>query len=282
MSELQQIQHRIHSIRGKQVMLDRDLAELYGVETRSLKQAVKRNKERFPEDFILELNEKETHELVSQNVIPSKQYFGGAMPYAFTEQGVAMLSGVLKSKKAVKVNIQIMRAFVAMRRFLAQNENFLEKFHKIDQKLLEHDKRLEVIFSRIDSKLPPSTGIFFEGQAFDAHELVSRPIRSAKEEIVLIDNYVDESVLALLKKRSKGVKATVYTRKNQGHALDVKKFKEQYSNTEIKEFNKSHDRFMIIDRKEVYHIGASLKDLSKKWFAFSRLKISPELILQRL
>ncbi len=278
------IKSKIHTIRGLQVMLDRDLAMLYGIDTRSLKQAVKRNSERFPKDFILKLNKEEVDFLVSQNVIPSKQHLGGSLPYAFTEQGVAMLSSVLKSQKALKVNIGVMRTFVEMRKFLHNNAQIFQRMDSAERKLLEHDEKFEEVFNAIQEKdLKPEKGVFLNGQVFDAYKFVSNIIRSAKKSIILIDNYVDESVLTLLSKRNKGVKAVILTKNiSRELALDIERFNSQYEEVQVMEFGDSHDRFLVIDEQEIYHVGASLKDLGKKWFAFSKLDKDSHKVLERI
>jgi hypothetical protein len=283
MEAIDTIKSKIHSIRGVQVMFDRDLAELYEVETRSLKQAVKRNSNRFPQDFLLVLTEAEIELMVSQSVIPSRQHVGGARPYAFTEQGVAMIASILKSNKAIEININIMRAFVAMRKFLMQNANIFQKFQQIDQKLIEHDTSLDRIFRVIESNsIMPERGIFFEGQIFDSYKFISDLIRSAKTSIILIDNYIDESVLAIFSKKKDKVKVTLYTKEiSKQLEADKDKFNKQYGNLEIKEFNLSHDRFLIIDN-QMYHVGASLKDLGKKWFAFSKFDKEGLMLIDKL
>jgi hypothetical protein len=274
------IKDKIHTIRGLQVILDRDLAELYQVETRALKQAVNRNKKRFPVDFMFVLTDKEIGFLVSQSVIPSKKYLGGASPYAFTEQGVANLSSVLKSDKAIEINIQIMRAFVEMRRIIGVKAHIFQRLDQIELKQIDHDNKFEQVFKAIEDKsIKPSKGIFFDGQIFDAYTFISNLIKSAKS-IILIDNYIDESVLTLFS--VKKINITIYTNVTKKLELDVKKFNSQYGNITLKKFTKSHDRFMIIDNKEVYHFGASLKDLGKKWFAFSRFDKDALKLLDKL
>ncbi len=277
------IKNKIHTIRGLQVMLDRDLAKLYDVKTRALKQAVNRNKERFPSDFMLILTENEVEIMVSQNVIPSKQHLGGALPYAFTEQGVANLSSVLTNDKAIEVNIQIMRAFVSMRKFISTNAQIFQKLDRTEQKLLEHDHKFEQVFQAIESKnIKPEKGIFFNGQVFDSYKFISDLIRTAKKSIILIDNYVDDSVLTLFTKRKDNITVTIYTKEiSKQLKLDLKKYNSQYPKIIIKEFKHSHDRFMIID-DNVYHIGASLKDLGKKWFAFSKFGKEALMLLKKL
>ncbi|MBI2112921.1 ORF6N domain-containing protein [Candidatus Woesearchaeota archaeon] len=286
MSELvasDDVSTKIFTLRGRQVILDRDLAVLYGIETRALKQAVNRNKKRFPSDFMFIINQNEIEMMVSQNVIPSKQFLGGSLPYAFTEQGVANLSSVLNNDKAIDINIKIMRAFVAMRRFISSNVQVFQRLDRIELKQIEHDKKFEQVFKAIeDRSIKPSKGIFFDGQVFDAHKFISSLIRSAKKSITLIDNYVDESVFALFSE-CQGIKIIIYTQNvTPKLELDVQKFNSQYGSLEIRKFIKSHDRFMIIDEEEVYHFGASLKDLGKKWFAFSSFKKEALEILNKL
>lgn len=278
LSETIDIQPMIKVIRGQQVMLDSDLSALYGVETRRLNEQVKRNIERFPDDFMFQLRKEELDNLMSQNATSS---WGGTrkLPYAFTEQGIAMLSSVLKSQTAVEVNIRIMRAFIAMRRFIATNAQLFQRLETIEYHQLEMkqhqevtDRRIDEVFKRLDTDIPPMQGIFYDGQVFDAYRFVSDLIRKAKQSIVLIDNYVDDTVLTLLDKRSEGVSATIYTQRiSSQFQLDVDRHNSQYPLIEIKRFNKAHDRFLLIDN-EVYHIGASIKDLGKKWFGFTLMR----------
>ena len=279
----EEIQSKIFTIRDQQVMLDRDLAGLYQVETRALKQAVKRNLDRFPDDFMFELTDIEIDFLVSQSVIPSKKYLGGAKPFAFTEQGVSMLSAVLTTKTAVQVNIAIFRAFTKMKKFIATNATIFQKFNYIEQKLIKHDENFEKIFKAIEAKeIKPKQGIFFDGQIFDAYLFITSLIKEAKKSITLIDNYIDESVLTLLSKNQK-IKVTIYSKNiTKQIRLDLEKYNSQYNPITIKKFNSSHDRFLIIDEKEIYHFGASLKDLGKKWFAFSKFDIDAITILSKL
>ncbi len=279
----QQIEYKIFTLRNQQVMLDRELAELYHVETRVLKQAVKRNIDRFPDDFMFNLTKDEIDFMVSQNVIPSKKHLGGARPYAFTEQGVSMLSSVLKSKIAIEVNIAIFRAFAKMRKFLVNNAAIFQKFNYIDQKLLQYDENFEKIFRAIERKdLKPKQGIFYDGQIFDAYVFVSDLIKSAKKSIVLIDNYVDETVLTLFSKNQK-IEVTIFTKNISNQLkLDLKKYNEQYKPITVRKFSSAHDRFLIIDDEDIYHFGASLKDLGKKWFAFSKFDMKAVEILNKL
>lgn len=278
----------IHTLRGEQVMLDRDLATLYQVQTRALKQAVKRNTRRFPDDFMFVLEESEVDLLVSQSVIPTKGVLGGAMPFAFTEQGVAALSSVLTSERAIEVNIAIMRAFVSMRRLLAASTPLLDRLETLEKRQIAHeiraDERFEQLFTALETaNTPPAQGVFFDGQIFDAYVFVNDLLRSAQRSIVLIDNFIDDSVLLQLAKRPQGVSATVLT-KSIGPQLeqDLKKHNSQYPPIRVGAFPHSHDRFLILDDETVYHVGASLKDLGKKWFAFSRMDKASLSIMERV
>ncbi|MDK2831665.1 MAG: hypothetical protein PWQ75_1417 [Methanolobus sp.] len=296
---IEDIQSQIYTIRGVQVMLDEDLASLYHVETRVLNQAVKRNKDRFPEQFCFQLTAEEYELLRSQIVIlegdaaltsqdvtlesrrgKHRKY----LPYAFTEQGVAMLSAVLKSNVAVQMSVQIINAFVAMRRFISSNAHIFQRLDTLEIKQLETDKKINHVLNAIESKeIQPKQGIFFEGQIFDAYNFVADLIRTARTSITIIDNYVDDTVLTHLTKRNDGVDVTIFTKTiSKQLALDLKKFNSQYPPIEIREFKNSHDRFMIIDDKTVYHFGASLKDLGKKWFAFSKMDFGAVEMLTRL
>jgi hypothetical protein len=283
-----EIQKFIYTIRGLQVMLDRDIAAFYEVKPFRLREQVKRNIKRFPSDFMFILTSDEVDYMVSQNAIPSKKQLGGHLPYVFTEQGVANISGILTSSRAIQVNIQIMRAFVAMRKFITTNGQIFQRLDNIEQKQLQYqtetEKKFNKIFDAIEEKeIQPKQGIFFNGQIFDAYKFVSDLIRAAKESIVLIDNYIDDTVLTLFIKRKKCVKVMIFTKTiSKRLALDVEKYNSQYPMVEVKEFRNSHDRFIIIDNKHVYHIGASLKDLGKKWFAFSKFDKEAFTLLGRL
>lgn len=268
----QRIQHRIFTIRNVQVMIDRDLAELYGVETRALKQAVKRNLQRFPEDFMFEITPDEVEILVSQSVIPSKKQLGGALPFAFTEQGVASLSAILTSQIAIEAHLRIMRAFVSMRRFMSQNALVFERMDAIERRQYATDTKVDAILDAIEAKNePPAQGVFYDGQIFDAYSFVSDLVRSAKQRIVLIDNYVDDTTLTLLSKNQQA-DITIYTQSiSKQLALDVAKYNSQYKSITVKELKTVHDRFLILDDERCYLIGASLKDLGKKLFGFSTL-----------
>lgn len=293
------VESLIRVIRGQQVMLDRDLAELYGVETRRLNEQVKRNIERFPEDFMFQLTKEEFENWKSQFATSNSIVMGARKrPYAFTEQGVAMLSGVLKSSTAVEANIRIMRAFVSMRHFMVNNAAIFQRLetiefnqlesNKVQAKILAHqevqDHRIDEIFRRLDEGMyKPKQGIFFDNQIYDAYSFVSELVKSAKQRIILIDNYVDESVLTLLDKREDTVSAIIYTQQiSRQLRLDIDRHNSQYPPIEISVFRRSHDRFLCID-DTVYHVGASIKDLGKKWFAFSKMEdFKPEELVAKI
>ncbi len=269
--ELAIIQNKILVIRNQQVMIDRDIAELYGVETRILNQAVKRNMERFPNEFCFQLNEDEFEKWKSQFVISNSIKMGlRKRPFAFTEQGVAMLSAVLKSDKAVTASIQIIKAFVSMRRFLLSNAQIFQRLDSLEIHRIESDKRIDELFTRMDRyKIDDTQGIFFQGQIFDAYAKFQSFIAQAQKEIVLIDNYVDITVLERLATKNSGVDVTIYTLPNTRlTAQDIRTFNAQYPTLTVKHTSQMHDRFLIIDNRILYHVGASLKDLGKKCFAF--------------
>ena len=285
------IETLIKVIRGQQVMLDKDLATLYGVEAKVLNQAVKRNIERFPDDFRFQLIKEEC--LRSQIVTLNEKQGQHLkyMPYAFTEQGVAMLSSVLRSQTAIDVNIQIMRAFVSMRHFMVNNASVFSRLETIEYHQLEMqqhqqetDKRIDEVFRRLDEgNAKPKQGVFYNGQVYDAYTFVSDLIKSAKKRIILIDNYVDETVLTLLDKRENCVSAVIYTQQISRHfQLDIDRHNAQYAPIDVETFRLSHDRFLCID-DDVYHIGASIKDLGKKWFGFSKMEIlTPNELVERI
>ncbi len=279
------IENKIYTIRSKQIMLDSDLAEMYQVETKVFNQAVKRNIDRFPISFRFQLNEQEYSILRSQFVTSSEQHGGRRyFPYAFTEQGVAMLSAVLRSNVAVRVSIRIMQAFVQMRQTLGSHHQLLQISHELYQHKLETKENFEKVFKALETpEIIERQGVFFDGQIFDAHILVSDIIRMAKKQIVIIDNYVDDTVLTLLSKKQAGVSCIVLTKRiTKQIELDAQKFNEQYGHLKILLFGKAHDRFLIIDQNDVYHIGASLKDLGKKWFAFSKMEAASLTVIQSI
>lgn len=341
----QTIEDKIFTIRGVQVMLDKDLAELYGVETRILNQSWKRNIERFPEEFCFQLTKGETENLRSQfvtlsfeseslrsqNVIlndenePSRSQIvilnnknelsrsqiatlnsgRGSnikyLPYAFTEQGVAMLASILKSETAVKVSIQIMNAFVQMRHFLSANGSLFARLDSVEKRQIEteeklnrnllqihekldvHEKNFEKVFDALEAADLPKQGVFCDGQIFDSYKFASDLIRKAKTSIVLVDNYVDDTVLSMLDKRKSGVSATIYTQSiSKQLSLDLQKHNAQYAPIDVRVLKNFHDRFLFLDEKTIYHIGASLKDLGKKVFGFSKFGLDAKHIMNML
>ena len=313
---LENIENLIHVIRGKQVILDRDLARLYGVETKRLNEQVRRNIERFPEDFMFQLTKEEFENWKSQfatsnaeenmspqnattypqNMSPKiattspQRRPASALPYAFTENGIAMLSGVLRSPMAIATNIHIMRAFNAMRHFIGSHAQVFQRIEVLERTQLslvafkeETNRNFEEVFRRLDDNSEkPEKGIFYDGQIFDAYSFINERIREAKKRIVLIDNYVDDSVLTMLDKRNKGVDAVVYTKNiSRQLSLDFEKHNAQYSPIEVKQFDRAHDRFLCID-DTVYLIGASLKDLGKKWFGFVKLEQPTDELLSKM
>ncbi len=277
------IKNMIFSFRGLQVMIDRDLAELYGVGTKVLNQAVKRNIERFPDDFRFQLSDNEKNKLVTNCDRFIKLKHSSVNPYVFTEQGVAMLSAVLRSETAIKVSIRIIKAFVEMKRFISNNAAIFQRLESVEMKQIVTDEKIDKIFKALEnSSLKPKQGIFYDGQIFDAYKFVTELIKGAKKSIVLIDNYVDETVLTLFSKNQR-INVKIYTKNiTKQLKLDLDKYNAQYRTIEIKKFNQAHDRFLIIDNREVYHFGASLKDLGKKWFAFSKFDMEAIEILGKI
>lgn len=278
------IQGCIRVIRGEQVILDRDLAQLYQVETSQLNRQVKRNIQRFPGDFMFQLTKEETDSLKCQNGTSS---WGGdrrALPHAFTEQGVSMLAGLLRSEVAINANIAIMRAFVAMRRFLSANAGMFQRIERLERHQMLTDQKMEQVLKRMDELAPAITPeqIFATGCVWDAWSYVSQLVRSAKQRIILIDNFVDERVLLLLTKRADGVSATIHSRYTQQFLLDLEKHNGQYEPIGfVQTPHKSHDRFLIID-DEVYLMGASIKDMGTSLCAITRLEMKPDTIMSLL
>ena len=328
----QTIENKIFTIRGIQVMLDKDLAELYGVETKVLNQAWKRNIERFPEEFCFQLTKEEVeilrsqiaalntenissrsqtatlnteNEILRSQIVTLRSGEWGKhskyLPYAFTEQGVAMLASILKSETAVKVSIQIMNAFVQMRHFISANGSLFARLDSVEKRQIETEEKLNRNLLRIDEKLDineknfekvfdaleaadlPKQGVFCDGQIFDSYKFVSDLIRKAKTSIVLVDNYVDDTVLSMLDKRKAGVSVTVYTQSiSKQLTLDLQKHNAQYAPIDIRLIKNFHDRFLFLDEKTIYHIGASVKDLGKKVFGFSKLGLDAKQIMNML
>ena len=273
------IQALIKTIRGVQVILDRDVAGLYGVATGALNRQVKRNEERFPEDFMFRLSAEEWNNLKCQIGISS---WGGdrQLPYAFTENGIAMLSSVLRSPTAIEVNIRIMRAFSAMRRFLLANAQMFQRIETVEKRQIATDAKVDSILERLDATETPLQGVFYDGQLWDARALVLKLIQSAKRSLILIDNWATAETLDLFAKKRKGVKVTIitsehYDKKHVPHRkisnADITTFNAQYPKLAVRYNEAFHDRFLIIDDKELYLFGASLKDLGRKCFGFSKM-----------
>ena len=290
------IRSRILTIRGVQVILDRDLAELYGVTTGALNQAVKRNKNRFPERFMFQLTKEESENLKSQSVISSSNgesasvpilksqsvisSWGGSRsyPYAFTEQGIAMLSSVLRSETAILVSIRIMDVFVAMRKALASFSPMLMRLDIVERRQIidqaRNEERFKLILDAMQDKKFPPQKVFYDGQIYDAFEQMKKFVRMAKTELIIIDPYFADCVLPLIAQKRQGVAvlAVKNSRNKLLHAVDVAKFNAQYANSlTVKTSDKFHDRFLIIDKTTLIHVGASLNHLGKKCFAFSSL-----------
>ena len=274
------IEERIFTIRGKQVMIDKDLALLYGVETKRLNEQVKRNIERFPEDFMFQLTMEECLRSQIATLNPAQGQHMKYLPYAFTENGIAMLSSVLRSETAIAVNIKIMRTFTQIRKSVYKESNLLNRVELIEYNLsdmrkllIETTDKVDSVFNSMKDTSPlPVRGIFFDGQIFDAYTFVADLIRKASRRIILIDNYIDDTVLTLLDKRSPNIDATIYTGKlSKSLKLDISRHNSQYAPIEVRTFTKAHDRFLIIDN-DLYLIGASIKDLGKKWFGFTLME----------
>ena len=273
---LDNIKSIIYVVREKQVLLDSDVARLYGYETKNIIKAMKRNIERFPENFCFQLTKDEyekSSRFQSGTLNKNGNKRGGNLkylPYAFTEQGVAMLSGILKNEIAVEVSIKIMNAFVEMRNFIVNNAIIFEKLNQQDLMLAKHDKDIAKLFESFEKKSELNDKIFYEGQIYDAYSLLIKIIKTETNKIIIIDNYIDNTVLDILSKKNKAVSVMLIGKNNLNLSkLDISKFNEQYPAVKIIKNNKFHDRFIIIDDKNIYHLGASLKDLGKKCFAIN-------------
>lgn len=292
----EEIKNLIYTIRGKQVMIDSDVARLYHYKTKVLNLTVRRNIERFPEEFCFQLTENEFQTLrfqigtskqnESQNlrfqIETSKQSSeinnnlrGGRryLPYVFTEQGIAMLAGVLKNDIAVKVSLNIINSFIEMRRFIASNGQVFERLTNMEYKLLEHDKKFDIVFDQLQQEENIKQKIFFEGQIYDAYSLIIDIIKKANRKITIIDNYIDDSILKMLAKKNKNVEVTILTSiKSNIQNIDIQKFNKEYPTLKVAKTDKFHDRFVLLDNTEMYHLGASIKDLGKKCFAISKVE----------
>lgn len=276
---------KILTLRGMEVILDKDLAESYQVETKRLNEQVRRNLNRFPPEFMFQLTKEEWQSLRSQfATIDGRGRYTKYPPYAFTEHGVIMVAAILKSEVADKASVKVVEAFVAMRRFLVANAQVFQRLDRIEYKLLESDHKIEDLYSKLEEKsLEPKQGIFFDGQIYDAYEFICSLLKKANTRIILIDNYVDDTVLTMLDKRPNGIKAAIFTQQMSNQfKLDLEKHYQQYPAIDVTLFKKAHDRFLIID-DEVYLVGASLKDLGKKWFAVALLSaVNPNEMLSRI
>ena len=294
----EEIKNLIYTIRGKQVMLDSDVAMLYHYPTKRINEAVNRNKQRFPENFCFQLTEEEYKSLrfknFTLNEINSKDInednslrsqiatldesagrgkHRKYLPYVFTEQGIAMLSGLLKNDIAIQVSINIMNAFVEMRKFLAVNGQLFERLTNVEYKLLEHDKKFDKVFDQLQNEENIKQKIFFEGQIYDAYSLIIDIFKKANKKILIIDNYIDDSVLKMLTKKNKNIEVVILTSdKSNIQKIDIQKFNKEYPILKVAKTNKFHDRFIVIDNKEMYHLGASIKDLGKKCFGINRIE----------
>ena len=271
------IKNLIYTIRGKQVMLDSDVARLYHYETKNINKAVKRNIERFPEDFCFQLTEEEFQTLRFQfgTSKQNEEFRGGRryLPYVFTEQGIAMLAGVLKNDIAVKVSINIIKSFIEMRKFISSNGQLFDRLTNVEYKLLEHDKKFDKVFDQLQNEENIKQKIFFEGQIYDAYSLIIDIIKKANRKILIIDNYIDDSVLKMLTKKNDKVVVVILTsEKSNIQKIDIQKFNKEYPILKVAKTNKFHDRFIVIDNKEMYHLGASIKDLGKKCFGINKIE----------
>ena len=268
-----EIKELIYNIRGKQVMLDSDVARLYHYETRRINETVKRNSERFPVEFCFQLTSKEYETLKSQ--IATSNVRGGKrkLPYVFTEKGIIMLSGLLKNEIAIEVSIKIVEAFVEMKKFISSNGQLFERLTSVEYKLLEHDKKFDQVFEQLQHEENIKQKIFFEGQIYDAYSLIIDIIKKANKKILIIDNYIDESVLKMLTKKNKEVEVAILTSdKSKIEKIDIQKFNKEYPISKVAKTNKFHDRFIVIDNKEMYHLGASIKDLGRKCFGINKIE----------
>jgi len=282
-----EIESRIFTIRGMQVMIDSDLAILYGTETKFINRAISRNKNRFPSDFAFRLSPEEWADLRFQNGTLNENQARGKHrkypPIAFTEQGIAMLSAVLSTPIAIRISVHIIRSFIELRKRNHSLNMVFEKINELDKWKIETELKLDALFKALSKNDYPSSGIFFNDQIFDAYLFSSELISKAKKSIILIDNYVDVTILLQLSKRNKKVQCIIYTERITDQLkLDLEKHNSQYPAIEIRILKNSHDRFLVLDEKELYHLGASLKDLGKRWFAFSKMNGLVKEILNHL
>ena len=269
----EEIKNLIYTIREKQVMLDSDVAMLYHYETKRVNEAVKRNIERFPVEFCFQLTSAEYEVLKTQFATSNMRGGKHKLPYVFTENGIIMLSGLLKNSVAIEVSIRIVEAFVEMRKFISTNGQVFERLTNVEYKLLEHDKKFDEVFNQLQHEENIKQKIFFEGQIYDAYSLIIDIIKKANKKILIIDNYIDDSVLKMLAKKNNNVEVVILTSdKSNIQQIDVQKFNKEYSRLKVAKTNKFHDRFIIIDNGEMYHLGASIKDLGRKCFGINKIE----------
>lgn len=271
----EEIKGLIYTIRNKQVMLDSDVARLYNYETKRINETVKRNFERFPTGFSFQLTSQEYEDLKSQ--IATSNIRGGKqkLPRVFTEKGILMLSGLLKNEIAIEVSVKIVEAFVEMRKFISSNGQLFERLTNVEYRLLEHDKKFDKVFEQLQYEEDVRQKIFFEGQIYDAYNLIIDIIKKANKKIIIIDNYIDDSVLKMLIKKNNNVEVVVLTsEKSNIQKIDIEKFNNQYGKLKVVKINKFHDRFIVIDNNEMYHLGSSIKDLGKKCFGINKIEDS--------
>ena len=272
----EEIKNLIYTIRGKQVMLDSDVAQLFNYETKDLNRNVRNNIKRFPEYYCFQLTEEEYKSLRYKNFTLNKNGRGQHrkyIPYAFTEYGITMLAGLLKSEVAVNVSIKIVNTFIEMRKFLSSNGQLFERLTNVEYKLLEHDKKFDKVFDQLQHEENIKQKIFFEGQIYDAYSLIIDIIKKANKKILIIDNYIDDSILKMLTKKKNNVEVVILTYdKSNIQQIDIQKFNKEYPILKVAKTNKFHDRFIVIDKKEMYHLGASIKDLGKKCFGINKIE----------
>lgn len=280
----EEIKNLIYIVRGKQVMLDSDVARLFGYQTKDLNRNVKNNIERFPEYYCFQLTEEEYKSLRCKNFTLNKNGRGQHrkyMPYVFTEHGITMLAGLLKSDIAVNISIKIVNTFIEMRKFLIQNGQVFDRISTLEYKQIENEKNFDKIFNMLQNKDDVKQKIFFEGQIWDSYSLIIDIIKKANNKIVIIDNYIDDSILKMLAKKKNNVESVIITsEKSNISKLDIQKFNKEYPVLKVAKTKKFHDRFILIDNKILYHCGASIKDLGKKCFAIT--KIEEEQIINQI
>ncbi len=270
------IKNLIYTIRGKQVMLDSDVARLFEYATKDLNRNVKNNIERFPEYYCFQLTDEEYKSLRCKIFTLNENGRGQHrkyLPYVFTEYGITMLAGLLKSEVAVNVSIRIVNTFIEMRKILSSNNQIFERLTSVEYKLLDHDKKFDEVFNQLQLEENIKQRIFFNGQIYDAYSIIIDIIKTANKKILIIDNYIDDSILKMLVKKKSNVEVVILTSdKSNIENLDIKKFNKEYPTLKVAKANKFHDRFIVLDNKEMYHIGASIKDLGKKCFGINNIE----------